>query len=146
MEKWRETGRRPLLRIVQPVPGVKYTSAHAGYAENPKKKKTVSPGNYKLHSCPQMQRPQRAQDGLSWASEKHWWSCSSSMCNSSINAPFKLKPTADLNQPRTNQPCRLSSDTPDLSQMQVRHCYSASLQSCVHGGGWGVMPYVNIYA
>lgn len=58
------------------------------------------------------------QDGPSRASEKHRWSCSSSMCNSSIQAPFGLKPTAEL------KPCRLSSDTPDLSQMQVRHCYS----------------------
>lgn len=37
MEKWRETGRRLLLNIVQPVPGVKYASTHMGYAEKPKK-------------------------------------------------------------------------------------------------------------
>lgn len=60
------------------------------------------------------------QDGLIRASEKHRWSCSSSMCNSSINEGY-----TDLKQPRTNQPYRLSSDIPDLSQMQVRHCYSA---------------------
>lgn len=55
--------------------------------------------------------------------------------------------SADLNQPRTNQPCRLSSDTPDLSQMQVRHCYSVSPPcKVVCMGRVGVMPYVNIYA
>lgn len=88
------------------------------------------------------------QDGLSRASEKRRWSCSSSMCNSSTNAPFRLKPTADLNQPRTNQPCRLSSDTPDLSQMQVRHCYSACPPCKVVctgvGGGHAICQHICI--
>lgn len=107
------------------------------------------------HRCRHSKHPRPSLDGASWGmGERHWWEISAYLQKKCTRPTFYTdkgcwsNQNSSITSSREKQPqpssliraqCLTASDTPALSEIQVRHCYSYP--------PWrveGVVPYVNI--